>query len=104
MIAATICYRQGINVEYYLSHHVPLSEKLMVPMGIQRAEIRRFLPGPDGTPPPYALTTTLYFDSLEIFQAAMQAPVMAELFADVKNFYHSEPEVFVSEVLQNTTY
>jgi uncharacterized protein (TIGR02118 family) len=104
VIVATVRYRQGINEAYYLNHHVPLSEKLMVPLGVSRAEIIRFTPAPDGTLPEYRLMTMLFFPSLEVFQSVMQNPVMAELMADVKNFYDGEPELAVAELIANTVY
>jgi uncharacterized protein (TIGR02118 family) len=104
MIAAAVCYRQGINVEYYLKRHVPRSEELMVPLGLLRSEVRQFLPGPDGSLPPYAVMSTLYYPSLEVFQATMQNPIMAELMDDVKNFYDGAPEILIGEVLVNVDY
>lgn len=104
MVVVMACYRPGINVEYYLNHHVPRSEELMVPLGLERAEVRRFFPGPDGQDPLYAVISTLYFPSMEVFQATMSSPVMAELMADVKNFYGGEPETFVGEELRSRNY
>ncbi|HYF91510.1 MAG TPA: EthD family reductase [Symbiobacteriaceae bacterium] len=104
MFVATILYKAGINVEYYLTRHVPRSEELMVPFGVIRSEVRRFAPGPDGTPPEFEIMSTLYFESAEAFAACMQAPFMAELTADVKNFYDGEPLILVGGVVHNPTY
>lgn len=104
MFVATVMYKPGINVDYYLSKHIPWSEKLMVPYGVVRSEVRRFAPGPDGTPPAFEIMSTLYFESAEAFQACMSAPFMAELQADVKNFSDTEPLILVGGVVHSPTY
>lgn len=104
MFVATVMYKPGINVEYYLTRHIPRSEELMVPYGVIRSEVRRFYPAPDGTPPEYEIMSTLYFKSAEDFAACMQAPFMAELHADVPNFSTTPPLILVGGVVHNPTY
>mgnify|MGYP001458302650 CR=1 FL=1 len=104
MFVATVLYKPGINVEYYLSRHVPRSEELMVPFGVIRSEVRRFAPGPDGTPPEFEIMSTLYFESVEAFAACMQQPFMAELQADIPNFYDGQSVILVGSVVHNPTY
>lgn len=104
MFVATVLYKPGINVEYYLTRHIPRSEELMVPFGVIRSEVRRFAPGPDGAPPAFEIMSTLYFESAEAFAACMQAPFMAELHADVKNFYDGQPLILVGGVVHSPTY
>lgn len=104
MFVATVLYKPGINVDYYLTKHIPRSEELMVPFGVIRSEVRRFAPGPDGTPPEFEIMSTLYFESAEAFAACMQAPFMEELHADVKNFSDTPPTILVGSVLHSPTY
>lgn len=104
MVVATVMYRDGIDVEYYLNKHIPMSEEVMVPLGLKRAEVRQFEADPEGGAPKYVLMTTLYFETVESFQACMQNPAMAPLMEDVKNFYHGQPEVLVGGELVTKEY
>ncbi len=106
MFAATVCYRSGLpfDLDYYLGRHVPMSEELMVPLGMVRAEVRSFAPAPDGTMPPYQIMTTVYFESAEAFQAFATSPIMAQLQADVPNFHPGQPDLFAGEVLLSSDY
>lgn len=105
MVTVTVCYRPGIDLAYYLTKHVPMSEEIMIPLGVLQSEVRRYDATPAGTPAPYAVMTTLTFPSLAVFQATMGHPAMAKLFADVPNFYpHGEPEVWIGEVVQKVEY
>lgn len=102
MIKVTLGYKSGqrFDLEYYLGHHIPMSEKALRVTGIVRSEIVRALPGPDGSPGPFQVMTNIYYERLEDFQAMMQHPVMAELFADIANFYDGgEPVIMVGEVV-----
>ncbi len=104
MVVVTICYREGVDVEYYLSHHVPRSVELMTPLGVLRAETRRLIAGADGSKPPYVIITSLYFESLEAFQTCMAHPDLEELREDANNFYTGMPEIFVGDLLLEEKY
>lgn len=104
MFVATVLHRPGINVEYYLSHHIPRSEELMVPFGLIRSEVHRFGPGPDGAPPAFEIQSTLYFQSAEGFYACTAQPWWAELGADLPNFIAGEPLILTGEIIHNPTY
>ncbi|MGE5653074.1 MAG: EthD family reductase [Bacillota bacterium] len=104
MIVVTICYREGINTDYYFAHHVPRSQVLMKPLGLLRAETRSLLAGQDGSKPPYEVVTSLYFADMESFQSCMAHPDLAELLADAPNFYTGIPEIYVGAVLIEANY
>jgi len=104
LVVATVAYRPGIDVEYYLNKHIPMSEEWMIPLGLERAEVRRFFPGPDGAAPKYAVMTSLYFPTMDIFLTTVQHPRMADMTADVKNFYQGEPEMFIGEPVYERNY
>ena len=56
---------------HYLSTHAPLVDA--VP-GLLRQETARFLGTPDGSPPPYYRTATLYFADADSLHAGLGSP------------------------------
>lgn len=103
MVEVTVAYRKGINLDYYLNQHIPAAQKVMPLVGCERLEVRQFVPAVGDKTPEYVVMTTLYFKSMEAFQACMQHPAMAEAMEDVKNFYHGQPEFLITEVLATVT-
>jgi uncharacterized protein (TIGR02118 family) len=87
VVKLTVLYEHPSDTEafdaYYLGTHVPLAEKLP---GIERVEVVRYGPGPDGTPPPYHLIAGLYFSDAEAMGAALGSPEGKALGEDVVNF------------------
>lgn len=106
MFAATICYRSEFrfDLDYYLKHHVPMSEELMKSLGLVKSDVRKVVPNPDGTMPPYQVITTVYFESAEAFQAFATSPLMAQLGADIPNFTQAPPDLFAGEVVHSAEY
>lgn len=86
MIKLTVLYGTPADVAafdaHYLGTHVPLARK--VP-GIQRVEVTRFNPGPDGSPPRYHLLAELYFADAAALQAGLGSDEGKALGADVAN-------------------
>lgn len=86
MIKLTVLYERPADVEafdaHYLGTHVPLAKK--VP-GMERIEVTRFGPGPDGSAPPFHIMAELYFADAAAMQAALGSPEGKELGADVVN-------------------
>jgi uncharacterized protein (TIGR02118 family) len=88
----TIVYRYAPDVrfdfDYYESTHMPL---IMDRYGdsISRFELRRGLPGEDGSPPPYVATITIWIADVEAFEAAA-AVHQASIRADVDKFTNAE--------------
>jgi uncharacterized protein (TIGR02118 family) len=72
------------DFDYYLNTHMPLIMRLYG-KSISRFELRRGLPGPDGAPPPYVATITIWIADGEAFDAA-QREHQAGLRADVPKF------------------
>jgi len=81
---------------YYASSHMRLVHRLWEPMGLQGSKVMRGLPGPDGAPPAYTVTTLLTFDSMDSFKAAA-AQHGAEIFADIPKFTASSPTLVFNE-------
>ncbi|HWI60400.1 MAG TPA: EthD family reductase [Symbiobacteriaceae bacterium] len=98
MVEVMVGYRKGIDIDYYLTKHLPLAEQVMPLVGCERVVVRQFQPVGEKAPE-YVVITTLYFKTMEAFQACMVHPAMAEAMEDVKNFYHGQPEFFLSQTL-----
>lgn len=86
MIKLTVLYDAPTDVEafdaHYLGTHVPLAQA--VP-GIEKVEVTRFLPGPDGSAPRFHIMAELYFADADAMGAALATPEGKELGADVAN-------------------
>lgn len=105
MIVATVCYKAGISFDeaYYLDKHMPMVSELLTPLGLKRTEVRKVLGTADGSPAPYQVVTSVYFDSMEAFQAATQTPQFKEIVTDISNFYQSQPDILVTNVALATS-
>jgi len=104
MICVSVLYPAAgegrFDLDYYLTKHVPLCEKLFGPFGLSRIEIDEGLSGfAPGAPPNYRMIARLYFDSLEGFQSAA-AEVGGQIFADVPNYTDIPLEVQISRLLK----
>jgi uncharacterized protein (TIGR02118 family) len=75
MVALTVCYKSDVSfdADYYHATHLPLVLEQIGPLGMSRAEVRKILGTPMGTPAPHQLTATLYFDDAESVQSAFQS-------------------------------
>lgn len=86
MIKLTVLYDTPADVgafdAHYLGTHVPLANA--VP-GIEKVEVTRFLPGPDGSAPRFHIMAELYFADADAMAAALATPEGKELGADVAN-------------------
>jgi uncharacterized protein (TIGR02118 family) len=72
----------------------------MKPLGLLGSEVVRSLPGPGGEEAPFQIFTHLYYDKIETFMATLQLPAMAELAADVPNFYKGgQPMLFAGTIV-----
>ena len=87
MTKLTILYGHPTDSEafekYYAETHLPLASKMP---GVDRMELTKFGPGPDGAPPEYFRMAELYFASTEQFQATLGSPEGQAAVADLSNF------------------
>ena len=94
MLVVTVLYPGGEGTRfdhaYYNETHMPLVRRLWEPMGLQRDQVTRGVPGPDGAAPAYMVMTLLFFDSMDGFKAA-GAKHGAEIFGDIPKFYDASP-------------
>lgn len=100
MIVATVLYRTGVEFDqgYYDTKHMQLVKDKLTPLGMQRYEVRKVLGTADGSTPSYQVIFSMYFDSMDAFQAAMQHPDLGLVAGDIPNFYKANPEILVGEV------
>lgn len=97
----TVLYPKGegitFNFEYYRDHHLKTIMELYKGL-IARFEIRKGMPGPDGSAPPYLAVISIYVSDPEGFAAANEK-YRDQLVADVPNFYPSgQPNIQVDEI------
>jgi uncharacterized protein (TIGR02118 family) len=97
----TIAYKHGVKMDqdYYLTKHVPIVDKVWRAQGMQKAEIRKLTAAADGSTPPYQIVASVYFPSLEAFQAALAHPSNAEVMGDIKNYYEGMPDIYFGDVV-----
>jgi uncharacterized protein (TIGR02118 family) len=88
----TIVYENGPDVRfdfnYYETTHMPLIMRLYG-ASISRFELRRGLPGADGTPPRYIATISIWIADPAAFDAAA-AEHQAGIRADVSKFTNAQ--------------
>jgi uncharacterized protein (TIGR02118 family) len=69
--------------KYYGGTHMPLVGKIQ---GVDRAELTRFGPGPDGAQSEYYRMAEMYFGSPEQMQKALGSAEGQAAVADIPNF------------------
>ena len=99
MIVATVLYKSGVEFDqgYYDTKHRQLVKDKLTPLGMKRYEVRKVFGTADGSTPPYQVIFSMYFDSIEALQAAMQHPDMGIVAGDIPNFYKGNPEILIGE-------
>lgn len=99
MIRMTVLYEQPTDVEafdaHYLGTHVPLAQALPE---VERVEVVRFSPGPDGNPPQFHLMTGLYFADADAMGRALGSEAGKALAADVANLGGTPASRFLGTV------
>ncbi len=99
MIKVTVLYGHPADPKafdsYYLNEHLVIVARMKK---VVRAEITKFLSGPDGANPPYYRMGELYFNNLEEFQATMASAEGSAAAADIANFATGGATMLVGEV------
>lgn len=88
------------DMDYYTSKHMPLIDKVWGPHGMLSWSINTF-PNPDpfsGQAPPYGVQTTVIFESVDAFKAAMADEGSKVTGEDVANFSNVFPAIWTGEV------
>ena len=93
MIRVSVLYPGGDDVtfdhDYYKDKHVPMA---CAAWGVG-SEIDKGISGPN------VAAVHFFFESMEQFQVAMQAPDTADVMADVANYTNIAPVMQISEVV-----
>jgi len=102
MIALTVCYKSEVkfNTDYYHAKHLPLTAEKLGPHGVQKAEVRKILGTPAGTPAPYQVIATLYFSDAATLQSAIESADGQAVVADIPNFYGAMPDIMIGEIVE----
>jgi len=99
MIKVTVLYGHPTDPaafeSYYSTSHLPLVGKVS---GIAKAELTKFLPGPDGSKPDYYRMAEVYYDSPELMQSSLGSPEGKTLTDDLANFATGGVKMLVGEV------
>ncbi len=87
MIKMTLLYGQPEDADafenYYTNTHMPIAAKIP---GVERLELTRFGPNPDGTAPAYHRMAEMYFPTEDAAQAALGSPEGEAAVGDIPNF------------------
>jgi uncharacterized protein (TIGR02118 family) len=98
----TILYPNSDDVrfdfEYYKNHHMPLIMRLYT-TSIAKFELRKGLPGPDGSKPPYVATVNIWIADQEAFAKNGEQHGQT-LIDDVPNFSSVMPVVQADEIYE----
>lgn len=99
MIKLTVLYGPPTNKQdfenYYANTHLPIAAKMK---GVERLELTRFAPGPDGDQPAYYRMAELYFPTEEQMQTTMNSPEGEATVADLPKFATGGVTVLVGSV------
>lgn len=101
LIKVTVLYPFSVgktfNMDYYLNKHAVLVKKTLGEK-LRGVSIEKGLGGMEpGSPPPFFVIASLYFESIESFQSAfLKAEI---LMADISNFTNTDPQIQISQVV-----
>ena len=98
----TVLYPNGDDItfdfDYYKNSHMTLIMDLYG-KSIRKFELRKGLPGPDGSQPTYVATVNIWIADMEAFAAAGEKHTQT-LIDDVPNFTNGLPVIQTDEVYE----
>lgn len=102
MIKVSVLYPNSegkkFDMDYYCNKHVPFVSGLLGD-AVKGATIESGLGGgTPGSPAPFAVMGTLYFNSMQDFEQSF-GPNADKIMGDIPNFTDIEPAIQISEVL-----
>jgi len=103
MIVVTVMYPENegatFDMDYYLTSHLKMVGEKWGGMGLKGARVLKGIAGGEpGSSAPYRVMAVVDFESLEAFQAAVEAHG-GEIFGDIPNFTNVTPVVQISDVV-----
>lgn len=81
-------------MDYYLSTHMPLVQKLWGPHGLKNWTVLKF-----GADAPYSVQATLFWDSMGDFEKAGKTEEAGKIMGDIPNFSSEQPTLMAGEVV-----
>jgi uncharacterized protein (TIGR02118 family) len=81
--------------DYYRDTHVPLVDEIP---DLAKFEASRVVGTPDGSDAPYHRIAELWFESVEVLQAAMGSDAGQAAVADIPNFASGGATVVISDI------
>jgi uncharacterized protein (TIGR02118 family) len=79
------------DIEYYVSHHMPLIERHWKKFGVQSWCVTTFDPSANGEPAMYKFGSIVTWESKEGIQKAFESPEVTEIMGDVPKFSNKQP-------------
>ena len=101
MTVLRVSYKSGVRFDhaYYMSKHLALAGSIMGPYGVKSIEVVNVTSSADGSPAPYQVIFSAYFESAAGLQKALQDPRMAEIAADIPKYFGGTPDLWIGEVV-----
>jgi len=87
------------DMDYYLKTHMPMVLKQWAQHGLQSYTVIKFIPGSDGSRPPYSVQATLQWKDREGVEKALAGEEQKIIFGDVKNFSNKGPVFMGGDVV-----
>jgi uncharacterized protein (TIGR02118 family) len=102
MIKLNVMYpfKQGMRFDhdYYRDKHMPLLARKLGKACLYYTVDKGLAGGAPGAPSPFAAACSVYADSVESLQAAMN-PHLQEILGDIPNYTDAQPVLWISDVI-----
>jgi uncharacterized protein (TIGR02118 family) len=99
MMKVTVLYNHPKSLDefeqYYENKHLPLAAKMK---GVDRLELTKFVPGPDGVNPPYYRMAELYFADQAHMEKSLGSAEGQATVADLQKFATGGVTVLIGSV------
>lgn len=86
------------DINYYITHHMPLMEKLWGHLGVKSWSVTTFTPGPDGSAPAFVFGSNVIWSSTEAIKTAFADKSMQQIMEDVPKFSNKQPTFLFGDV------
>lgn len=89
----------SFNMEYYLSHHMPLAERIWKPFGFLKWELVEAVAELDGAKGPFYTFNVLTWRDEASYLKANAAPESSEIWDDLPNVCNHSPIVVMGNLV-----
>ena len=96
----TVAYKRDVQLDegYYLTRHAEIIERVLVPLGLERTEMRK-IPAAADSPAPPPIHLERLFSVGPGAPGGPAEPGQRGRLGDIPNYYQGAPDIFVGEVL-----